>query len=129
MSWSNMITWKSALSMMTTREVLVIIDHLSKFDEAVPCSHEKYDAITTFRLLLQKWFARHGTPTRMQPDNSLNLRSEVSNEFMKAAQITKVTSTAGHLRTQGLVDASESHTALYCCECCVPPECATGIDT
>ena len=84
--------------------ILVIIDHFSKFAEAVPCSHHDYDAVTTSRLLLQKWFARHGTPTRMQSDNAPNLTAEVSNEFLKAAYVTKVTSTAGHLRTQGLVE-------------------------
>ena len=86
------------------RGILVIIDHFSTFVEAVPCSHDEYDAFTTSRLLLQKWFARHGTPTRMQSDNAPNLTAEVSNEFMKASQNTKVTSTAGHLRTQGLVE-------------------------
>ena len=60
--------------------------------------------MTTSRLLLQKWFARHGTPTRMQSDNAPNLTAEVSNEFLKAAHVTKVTSTAGHPRTQGLVE-------------------------
>ena len=84
--------------------ILVIIDHFSKFAEAVPCSHHDYDAVTTSRLLLQKWFARHGTPTRMQSDNAPNLTAEVSNEFLKAAHVTKVTSTAGHPRTQGLVE-------------------------
>ena len=73
--------------------ILVIIDHFSKFAEAVPCSHYDYDAVTTSRLLLQKWFARHGTPTRMQSDNAPNLTAEVSNEFLKAAHVTKVTST------------------------------------
>ena len=85
--------------------ILVIIDHFSKFAEAVPCSHHDYDAVTTSRLLLQEWFARHGTPTRMQSDNAPNLSAEVSNEFLKAAHVTKVTSTAGHPRTtQGLVE-------------------------
>ena len=84
--------------------ILVIIDHFSKFAEAVPCSHEDYDAVTTSRLLLQKWFARHGTPTRVLSDNAPNLTAEVSNEFMRASQVTKVTSTAGHPRTQGLVE-------------------------
>ena len=86
------------------RGILVIIDHFSKFAEAVPCSHDEYDAITTSRLLLQKWFASHGTPTRMQSDNAPNLTAEVSNEFMKASQVKKVTSTAGHPRTQVLVE-------------------------
>ena len=76
--------------------ILVIIDHFVKFAEAVPFSHHNYDAVTTSRLLLQKWFARHGTPTRMQSDNAPNLTAEVSNEFLKAAHVTKVTSTAGH---------------------------------
>ena len=84
--------------------ILVIIDHFSKFAEAVPCSHHDYDAVTTSRLLLQKWFARHGTPTRMQSDNAPHLTAEVSNEFLKAAHVTKVTSTAGQPRTQGLVE-------------------------
>ena len=84
--------------------ILVIIDHFSKFAETVPCSHHDYDAVTTSRLLLQKWFARHGTPTRMQSDNAPNLTAEVSDEFLKAAHVTKVTSTAGHPRTQGLVE-------------------------
>ena len=39
----------------------------------------------------------------MQSDNAPNLTAEVSIEFMKASQVTKVTSTAGHPRTQGLV--------------------------
>ena len=82
--------------------ILVITDHFSKFAEAVSCSHDEYDANTTSRLLLQKWFARHGTLTRMQSDNAHNLK--ISNEFMKSSQITKVTSTAGHPRTQGLVE-------------------------
>ena len=84
--------------------ILVIIDHFSKFAEAVPCNHHDYDAVTTSRLLLQKWFARHGTPTRMQSDNAPNLFTEVSNEFLKAAHVTKVISTASHPRTQGLVE-------------------------
>ena len=83
---------------------LVIIDNFSKFSEAVPCGHDEYDAQTLSRFLLQKWFARHGAPTRMQSDNALNLTAEISNEFLKASQVTKVTSTAGHPRTQGLVE-------------------------
>ena len=81
--------------------ILVIIEHFSKFAEAVPCSHEDYHAVTTSRLLLQKWFARHRTPTRMQSENAPNLTAEVSNEFMRAPQVTKVTSTPGQ-GTQGL---------------------------
>ena len=84
--------------------ILVIIDHFSKLAEAVPCNHDEYDAATTSKILLQKWFARHGTPTRMQSDNAPNFTAAVSTEFMRAAQVTKVTSTAGHPKTHGLVE-------------------------
>ena len=84
--------------------ILVIIDHFSKLAEAVPCNHDEYDAATTSKILLQKWFARHGTPTRMQSDNAPNFTAAVSTEFMRATQVTKVTSTAGHPKTQGLVE-------------------------
>ena len=60
--------------------------------------------MTTSRLLLQKWFTWHSTPTRMQSDNAPNLTAEVSNEFLKASQVTKVASIAGHPRTQGLAE-------------------------
>ena len=92
----------------------------------MPCSHHDYDAVTTSRLLLQKWFARHGTPTRMQSDNAPNLTAEVSNEFLKAAHVTKVTSTASHPRTQGLVEAPKSDAADPYCEFFVPAVCAIG---
>ena len=85
----------------------MIIDHFSKFAEAVLAKfagHDEYDAKTTSRFLLHKWFARHGTPIRMQSDNAPNLTAEISNEFLKASHVTKVTSTAGHPRTQGLVE-------------------------
>ena len=59
---------------------------------------------TTSKVLLQNSFARHGTPTHMQSDNAPNLTAEDSNEFMKASQAIKVTSTTGHPRTQGLVE-------------------------
>ena len=47
----------------------------------------------------------------MQSDSAPNLTDEVSNEFMKASQVTKVTSTAGHPRTQGLVERQQNRTA------------------
>ena len=91
---------------------MVIIDHFSKFAEAVPCGHNDYDAATTSRLLLQKWFPRHGTPTRMQSDNAPDLTAEVSNEFLKTSHVTKVTSTAGHPQTEGLMERQQKRKLL-----------------
>ena len=65
--------------------ILVIIDHFSKFFEAVPCHNDEYDATTKSRLLLQNWCARPGTTTSMQSDNAPNLTAEVANGFMKAS--------------------------------------------
>ena len=92
-------------------ETLVNFDHFSKFAEVVSSSNDEYEAITTSRLLLQKWLGRHGTTTRMQSNNTPTLTAEVSNELMKASQITKVTLFASLSRTQGLVER-ENRTLL-----------------
>ena len=80
--------------------LLVIIDHFTKFAEAIPCAHDEYDAKTTAKIILNKWFARHGIPARMQSDNATNFTAEIAQELMKASQVTKVTSTRGN----GLVE-------------------------
>ena len=54
--------------------------------------------------MLNNWFARHGTPARMQSDNATNFTAEIAQELMKASQVTKVTSTPAHPRGNGLVD-------------------------
>ena len=77
--------------------LLVIIDHFTKFAEAIPCAHDEYDAQTTAKIILNKWFAR------MQSDNDTNFTSENAQELMKASQITKETSTPAHPRGNGLV--------------------------
>ena len=84
--------------------LLVTTDHFSKLAEAIPCRHNEYDAMSTSKILLQKSFTRHGTSTGMQFDNASTLTAKDSNQVMKASQVTKVTSTAGHPRTQGLVE-------------------------
>ena len=73
------------------------------FNELLQYDHMEI-CTSTSKLLLQNWFASHGTPTRMQSDTVPNLTAEVSNELMEASQITEVTSTAGHPRNQGLVE-------------------------
>ena len=84
--------------------LLVIIDHFTKFAEAIPCAHDEYDAQTTAKIILNKWFARHGTPARMHSDNATNFTAEIAQELMKASQVTKVTSTPAHPRGNGLVE-------------------------
>ena len=83
---------------------LVIIDHFTKFAEAVPCAHDEYDAQITAKIILNKWFARHGSPARMQSDNATNFTAEIAQELMKVSQVTKVTSTPARPRGEGLVE-------------------------
>ena len=84
--------------------LLVIIDHFTKFAEAIPCAHDEYDAQTTAKIILNQWFARHGTPARMKSDNATNFTVENAQELMKASQVTKVTSTPANPRGNGLVE-------------------------
>ena len=84
--------------------LLVIIDHYTKYAEAVPCNADEMDAKSTAWKLLNKWFARHGTPAFMQSDNATNFTAELQNAFMKASQTTQVHSTAHHAATNGLVE-------------------------
>ena len=79
-------------------------DPFSKFVEAVPCSHDRYDAIATAQHLLSKWIARHGTPHRMQSDNAQAFNAVILRQFMAASHVTKVSSTPGHPRGNGLVE-------------------------
>ena len=85
-------------------ELLVIKNHFTKFAEAVPCAHDEYDAQTTAKIILNKWFTRHGTPARMQSDNATNFTAELTQELMKASLVTKVTSKPAHPRGNGLVE-------------------------
>ena len=84
--------------------LLVIKDHFTKFAEAVPCAHDEYNAQTTEKIILNKWFARHGPPARMQSDNATNFTAEIAQELMKASQVTKITSTPAHFMGKGLVE-------------------------
>ena len=81
-----------------------MIDHFTKFAEALPCAHDEYDTQTTAKIILNKWFARHGTPARMQSENAANFTAEIAQELMKSSQVTKVTSTPAHPRGNGLVE-------------------------
>ena len=60
--------------------------------------------MTTAKIILNKWFARHGTPAGMQSDNANNFTAEIAQELMKGLQVTKVIATPAHPRGNDLVD-------------------------
>ena len=96
--------WKLCKTTSGNNGLLVIIYHFTKFAEAIPCAHDEYDAQTNAEIILNKWFARHGTPARMQSENATNFTAEIAQELMTASQVTKVTSTSAHPRDNGLVE-------------------------
>ena len=71
---------------------LVIVYQITKFAAAVSSAHDEYDARTTAKIILNKWFVRHGTPARRQSGNATNFTAEISQGFIKASLVTKVTS-------------------------------------
>ena len=95
---------KICKSMKGIRYILVIIDHFTKYAEAVPCNAHEMTAEATVLKILNAWFARHGTPSIMQSDNGPQFIAEVAKAFMRASQLTQAHSTAHHPATNGLVE-------------------------
>ena len=98
------------------RYILVIIDHFTKYAEAVPCNAQEMTAEATVRKILNTWFARHGTPSIMQSDNGPQFVAEVAKTFMGASQLTQAHSTAHHPATNGLVER-QNKTLIKHVEC------------
>ena len=84
------------------RHILVIIDHFTKYAEAVPCNFQEMTAKATVKKILNAWFARHGTPSIVQSDNGPQFVAEMSKAFLSASQVTQALSTAHHPATNGL---------------------------
>ena len=81
---------------------MVMIDHYTKFAEAVPCGDCNAEQVC--ELLIRKWFSRYGPPTYVQSDNAPNFAAEMTERFMEASFATYVHSTPLHPGTQGLVE-------------------------
>ena len=72
-------------------QALVMIDHYTKFAEAVPCGDCNAEQVC--ELLIRKWFSRYGPPTYIQSDNAPNFAAEMTERFMDASYATYVHST------------------------------------
>ena len=84
--------------------MLVIIDHFTEFAEAITCAHDEYDAQTTAKIILNIWFAIHGTPATLRSDKATNFTAAIAQKLMNAWQVTNVTSTPALSRGNGLVE-------------------------
>ena len=67
------------------RYFLEIIDHFTKYAEAVPCSTQEMTAQATVLKILNACSARHGTPSIMQHDNGPEFVVNVAEAFMRAS--------------------------------------------
>ena len=68
-------------------QVLVMIDHFTKYAEAAPCMTAL--AEETCDLLINVWIARHGCPITFQSDNGKAFVGDLTKELMKRSQVAQ----------------------------------------
>ena len=83
-------------------QVLVMIDHFTKYAEAVLCITAS--AEETYDHLINTWIARHGCPMTFQSDNRTAFVGELTKELMRRSQVAQAHSTTYHPQTNGLVE-------------------------
>ena len=97
-------------------QVLVMIDHFTKYAEAVPCITAS--AEETCYHLINTWIARHGCPMTFQSDNGTAFVGELTKELMRRSQVAQAHSTTCHPQTNGLVERQNgtlvSMLRVYC---------------
>ena len=97
-------------------QVLVMIDHFTKYAEAAPCMTAS--AEETCDHLINVWIARHGCPITFQSDNGKAFVGDLTKELMKRSQVAKAHSTTYHPQTNGLVERQNrtlvSMLRVYC---------------
>ena len=72
------------------KKFLVVLDHFSKYAEALPCQRDDLTTERTLQIRLNKWFGRHGTPSIDRSDNGKPFVAEVTQCFKRAAQLKQV---------------------------------------
>ena len=72
-------------------QVLVMIDHFTKYAEAVPCITAS--AEETSDHLINTWIARHGYSMTFQSDNGTAFVGELTKELMRRSQVAQAHST------------------------------------
>ena len=83
-------------------QVLLIINHFTKFAEAVPCINGS--AEETCDHLIKTWIVRHGCPMTFQSDKGTAFVGELTEKLMRRFQVAQAYSTTYHPQTNGLVE-------------------------
>ena len=97
-------------------QVLVMIDHFTKYAEAVPCISAPADE--TCNHFINTWIARHGCPMTFQSDNGRAFVGELTMELMRHTQVAPADSTTYHRRTNGLVERQNQNLVSMLRVCC-----------
>ena len=83
------------------KQVLVMIDHFTKYAEAVPCLPCLTSAKETCDHLIKTWISRHGCPMTFQSNNGTAFVGALTNELMRRSQVAQAHSATYHLQTNG----------------------------
>ena len=83
---------------------VVFIDYLTKWPEVYPTRDQS--SLTIARLLVEHIILQHGVPSQLLSDREATFLSKIMFELYKLLGIKKVSTTAYHLQTDGLVKRS-----------------------
>ena len=83
-------------------QILVMIDHFTKYAEAVPCITAS--AEETCDHLINTWIARYGCPMTFQSDNGTAFVGKLTKELMRRSQVAQAHSTIYLPQTNGFVE-------------------------
>jgi transposase InsO family protein len=96
------ITGPHPMSSRGNKYILTLVDHFSKWAEAIPLPNHK--APTVARALMTHVFARFGAPRQLLTDRGTEFESELFRELMKLMEIDKLRTTAYKPSTNGVVE-------------------------
>ena len=107
---------KTCITATGYNQVLVMINHFTKYAEAAPCmtgsAEEKCDH------LINVLIARHGCPITFESDNGKAIVDDLTKELMKKSHVAQAHSTNYHSQTNGLVERQNrtlvSMLRVYC---------------
>ena len=93
-------------------QVLVMIDHFTKYAEAVPCITASAEG--TCDHLINTWIARHGCPMTFQSDKGTAFVGELTKELMRRSQVAQAHPTTYHPQTNTYhPQTNPRHTTLF----------------
>jgi Integrase core domain len=82
--------------------ILTLVDHFSKWAEAIPLSN--HTAPTVAKALMTNVFSRYGVPRQLLTDRGPEFESQLFSELMQLLGIDKLRTTAYRAATNGIVE-------------------------